>query len=120
MPMKVNQGKIKHHHLEENTTFIDKATTRRQLFIKEGLIINKNKPSINIQYSCFSQVLKLYSGGINNNYNSPSSKQDISSHVSQSISEENENINLDKISIPAKQSGRTKQPTFNNPPLPLS
>ena len=33
----------------------------------------------------------------------------------QSISVENENINFDKISIPAKQSGRTKQPTLITP-----
>ena len=95
--------KIKHHHLEENTSIIDKAITRRQLFIKETLNTNKEKPSITIKYSGFSQILKLHSEGINNNKNGPN----ISPQVSQSISVENKNINLDKISIPAKQSSRT-------------
>ena len=67
-----HKEKIKQHHLEENTTTIDKATSRRQLFIKEALIINKMDPSINIQYFCFSQVLKLHSGGTNNKKSSSS------------------------------------------------
>ena len=59
-----HKEKIKHHYLEENTTIIDKATTRRQLFIKEALIINKKKPSIKKQYSCFSQVIMLHDGAL--------------------------------------------------------
>ena len=128
--------KITQQHLEENTSIIDRATNRRQLYIKEALIISKSKPSINIQYSSFTQVLQLHSNGIKNN-KSPSSKQDISPQVPENSILENINIengnitqdsqtNLSTITLvpPAStsqaacntQSSIPIQSTPNNPP----
>ena len=113
--------KIKQHHLEENTSIIDKATNRRQLLIKEALIISKLNPSINIQYSCFSQILQLHSSAIKNNKNS-SSKQDMSPRAPENINIINKNINIDNGIIshdnitPAIQSHGIVMSASTNPP----
>ena len=45
--------------LENNTKIINKATSRKELYIKEALLIQKNKPIINQQYNSFNEILKL-------------------------------------------------------------
>ena len=110
---------LKQQHLENNTSIIDKAKNRRQLFIKEALIINKLNPIINVQYSCFSQVLRLHSGGNNyiNKNKGPSSKQEKSPLTPGNINIENGNTTQDNMTIATTQSSVA---TPENPPTILT
>ena len=46
--------------LIDNTKVIDRKPTKQELIINEALLIKENKPSINIQSSNFSNVLRIF------------------------------------------------------------
>ena len=46
--------------LIDNTKVIDRKPTKQELIINEALLIKENNPSINIQSSNFSNVLRIF------------------------------------------------------------
>ena len=72
LTLHLQNGSIKqhfiHHHnkivtrkeLVENTKIIERANNRRKLLIKEALLIQQKEATINKQFDCFPNILKLY------------------------------------------------------------
>ena len=52
-------------------------STRKELYIKEALLIQKHNPIINQQYNSFNEMLKLNSG---NHFNSRSKQEFLNSN----------------------------------------
>ena len=72
LTLHLQNGSIKqhfiHHHnkivirknLVENTKIIERTNNRRKLLIKEALLIQQKEATINKQFDCFPNILKLY------------------------------------------------------------
>ena len=79
--LKIDQEKV-----ENNVKIIDKASNRKQLYIREALLLNSIKPAINIQYKNFSSILRLHCISSNTTRN-PCSKQEVNIENTQVIPE---------------------------------